>query len=190
MPGFVEADLARAGDLELRDQAPALVLDRRHELDPLALQLLDAPLDVVAHEEQDVMPRPAAPPRAGMDRYLARRQGEDQPAVTGVHALEAQHVTEERPGAPSFSGMVSVTTMPASGPSLRISKARPEKRPCVATAKTSSAPSSSTVWAAALSVPPVAMMSSTITAVRFFTSPITYPISATCWAGRSFSIRA
>ena len=47
-----------------------------------------------------------------------------------------------------------------------------------------------TVWEAAASVPPVPMMSSTITAVLPYTSPITCPISATPCAGRSFSSRA
>ena len=85
---------------------------------------------------------------------------------------------------------MSVTTIPASGEADRVSNALPEKSPCVATAYTFSAPSSSTVWAAATSVPPVPMMSSTITAHLPWTSPITFPISATPWAGRSFSSSA
>src|SRR4029453_17965992 len=60
MAGFVQADFARTRDLELRDPAPALVLDRRYELDALALEFLDGLLDVVAHQEQDVLPRRAA----------------------------------------------------------------------------------------------------------------------------------
>ena len=36
MAGFVKADVARTRDLELRDPAPALVLDWRGELDALA----------------------------------------------------------------------------------------------------------------------------------------------------------
>ena len=95
-----------------------------------------------------------------------------------------------RSGAPSGSGTVSVTTIPLSGEAASVSKALPANSPCVATACTLRAPSSSTVWAAAASVPPVPMMSSTITATLPFTSPITVPISATPWAGRSFSISA
>ncbi len=85
---------------------------------------------------------------------------------------------------------MSVTTIPSSGELASVSNAFPANRPWVATAYTLSAPSSRTVWAAAASVPPVPMMSSTITAVLPFTSPITRPISATPWAGRSFSISA
>src|SRR5919108_751675 len=95
VPGLVKTDLARAGDPELRDPAPALILDRRDEVDPLALELLDGPLDVMAHEEQGVMSGPAAPAGAGVDGDLARRQGEDQPAVAGIDPLEAQHVAKE-----------------------------------------------------------------------------------------------
>ena len=73
MAGFVQPDFARTWDLELRDPAPALVLDRRYELDALVLELLDGLLDVVAHEEQDVMPGPAAPARPGVDGDLAWR---------------------------------------------------------------------------------------------------------------------
>ena len=50
-------------------------------------------------------------------------------------------------GAPSRSGIVSVTTMPESGEPASVSKALPEKMPWVATAYTSLAPSSITVCA-------------------------------------------
>ena len=67
MPGFVHAHLTGAGELELRDPPPTLVLDRRYELDALALELLDGLFDVMAHEEQGVMARAAAPARPGVD---------------------------------------------------------------------------------------------------------------------------
>ena len=97
MPGFVQTDLAGAGDLEVCDPAPALVLYRRYEHNPLALEFGDGVLDVMAHEEQGVMPGPAAPAGARVDRDLTRRQGEDQPAVAGIDPLEAQHVAKELP---------------------------------------------------------------------------------------------
>ena len=92
MPGFVQTDLAGARDLEVRDPAPALVLYRRYELDALALEFRDGALDVMAHEEQGVMPRSPAPTGARVDRELTRRQGEDQPAIAGIDTFEAQHV--------------------------------------------------------------------------------------------------
>jgi hypothetical protein len=76
-------------------------------------------------------------------------------------------------GAPPRSGIVSVTTICSNGEAARFSNALPERTGCVAAAKTRRAPSSITVSAAARSVPAVSIMSSTITAVRSFTSPIT-----------------
>ena len=76
----------------MRDPAPALVLDRRYERDALALEFRDGVLDVMAHEEQGVMPRSPAPTGARVDRELTRRQGEDQPAIAGIDPFEAQHV--------------------------------------------------------------------------------------------------
>lgn len=98
MPRFVHPDLARAGDLELRDATPALVLDRRCELGALSLELLDRVLDVAAHEEQRVMPRPSSPTRARMHSELGRRQRKYQPAVAGVYALEAKDIAQKRAG--------------------------------------------------------------------------------------------
>jgi hypothetical protein len=97
VPGFVQTDLAGAGDLEVRDPAPALILDRRYELDALALEFRDGVLDVMTHEEQGVMPGRAAPAGARVDGDLARRQGEDQPALSGIDPFEAQHVVNELP---------------------------------------------------------------------------------------------
>ena len=70
---LIDTDLARARDLELGDSPPILILDFGHELDALGLQILDGPLDVVAHEEQGMVAGSAAPARAGVDRELARR---------------------------------------------------------------------------------------------------------------------
>jgi hypothetical protein len=98
MPWLVQTDLARARDLELRDATPALVLDRRREPGALSLEFLDRLLEVVAHEEQGMMPRLSAPTRAGMHSKLGRRQREDQPAGAGVHGIEAQDVAQERAG--------------------------------------------------------------------------------------------
>src|SRR5215207_6339218 len=104
VPGFVQADLAGAGDPEVRDPAPALVLDRRYELDALALEFRDGVLDVMAHEEQGVMPGPAAPAGARVYRDLTRRQGEEQPALAGIDPLEAEHVVKELPSSLGILG--------------------------------------------------------------------------------------
>jgi SAM-dependent methyltransferase len=92
---LVKADLAHAGDLEPRHEPVPLIRDRRHELDPLSLELLDRPLDVVAHEEQLVISDRSPPSRPRMDAELARRQREDEPALARVDAREIQHVPEE-----------------------------------------------------------------------------------------------
>src|SRR5437763_5327387 len=97
----------------------------------------------------------------------------------------AQESHETLSGAPGGSGIVSVTTTCSKFAAARFSHASPEKTPWVAAAYTLRAPASWTAWAAALSVPAVSMMSSTSTAVLPLTSPMMYPISATCWAGRS-----
>ena len=98
--GFIHADLACAGDLELSDPAPTFVLDRRYELGPLALELLDGLLDVVTHEEQRVMPGPPAPsPNQGgpLSRSEARRRS----ASRRPHPpLQPQHVAKKPPSSP------------------------------------------------------------------------------------------
>ena len=104
MPGFVQTDLAGAGELEVRDPAPALILYRSYELDALALEFRDGALDVMAHEEKGVMPRSPAPTGARVDRDLTRRQGEDQPALAGIDPLEAQHVAKELPSSLGILG--------------------------------------------------------------------------------------
>src|SRR5213079_3717705 len=67
----------------------------RRELDALLLQLRDGRLDVMAHEEQLVLSRLAAPARAGMDTELTRRQLEDEPALVRLDVREPEHVAEE-----------------------------------------------------------------------------------------------
>ena len=69
-------------------------------------------------------------------------------------------------GAPGRSGIVSVTTISSKPASARFSNARPLSTGCVAAAYTRRAPDSSTVCAAAFSVPAVSIMSSSRTAVR------------------------
>ena len=63
--GLIDSDLARAGDLELSDPSPGLLLDTGHELNALALQDLDRLLDVVAHEKEGMVAGPAAQPPPG-----------------------------------------------------------------------------------------------------------------------------
>src|SRR4051812_40053916 len=94
MPRLVDADLARPRDLDHDDPAPALVLDPRAELGALGRQLRDRGLDVVAHQAELVPGRPGI---GRVDRHLARRQPEDQPAAAGVDVREAEDVPEERP---------------------------------------------------------------------------------------------
>jgi hypothetical protein len=78
-------------------------------------------------------------------------------------------------------GSVSVTTTRSIGARVRFSTALPENRPCVATAQIAVAPRLRSRSAAAEIVPPVAIMSSTMTQVRPSTSPTTSSIS-TAWA--------
>src|SRR5438128_4887577 len=98
MLGLVETDFAGSRHLELRHETEPFVLDRPHELDALLLELGDGPTDVVAHEEQLVLPGPTAPTRARVNTELARRERKDQPAGVGLHVLETEHVAEERAG--------------------------------------------------------------------------------------------
>ena len=100
MARLVQPDLPGAGHLQPRQQAPPLVGDRGGELDAAFGQLPDSALDVTAHEEELV-----APLLAGMHRKLAGRQREDQPAVTRVDRVEAEHVAKERSRSLGVGGM-------------------------------------------------------------------------------------
>src|SRR5439155_26208518 len=93
---LVEADRAGARRLELRHEAESFVLGRPEELDTLLLEFRDRALDVVAHEEQLVLPGLTAPAGSRVDSELTRRQLEDQPAGVRLHMVETQHVAEER----------------------------------------------------------------------------------------------
>jgi hypothetical protein len=77
-------------------------------------------------------------------------------------------------GAPSGSGIVSVTITSFSGLAAIRSSAVPEKTPCVAQEYTSRAPSATRASTASMSEPAVSISSSMITAVLPATSPMTF----------------
>src|SRR5918999_927500 len=91
MAWLVQTERAAAGQRECGEQAPAFVADRLGELDALVLELGDRRVDVVAHEVQLVL----AVPVDRVHGKLGRRQGKDQPAVTGIHGRPSQDFTEE-----------------------------------------------------------------------------------------------
>jgi Erythromycin esterase len=92
---LIEAHLAAAGNAKTDRAAPVLLLGRRDELDAFPLQLVDRPVEVMAHEEELVIADRTAPTRSGMDTELGRRQGEDQPALSGVHEAKPEYVSKE-----------------------------------------------------------------------------------------------
>ena len=96
MPRLVEADLAAPGDPEPRHQAVPLVGDRGQELNSVPLELGDSTFDVMAHEKELVLSDGTPPARPWMEGKLGRREGEDQPALAGVHGIKAQNVPKER----------------------------------------------------------------------------------------------
>ncbi len=91
MPWLVEAEVAAAWQLDAGQQAPALIGDRA-AADAFGHELFDRGGHVVAHQIQLVRRRVR-----GVDRHLAGRQLEDQPAAARVDVRVLQHVAEERP---------------------------------------------------------------------------------------------
>jgi hypothetical protein len=84
-------ELPAAGQLDRGHEAEALVADGPCELDALAGELLVRRLDVVAHEVELVMEVAVR----GMRGQLGRRQGEDEPAASGVDRRELERVAQE-----------------------------------------------------------------------------------------------
>ena len=95
MPWLVEAHLARSRHRKPRHPSVSLVRDRCDEFNPFSPQFLHAGLDVVTHEEDLVLTHLMTPTRPRMDRELAWRQGEDEPAVACVDTRKAEDVAEE-----------------------------------------------------------------------------------------------
>jgi len=91
MPWLVEAEVAAAWQLDAGQQAPALIGDRA-AADAFGHELFDRGGHVVAHQIQLVRRRVR-----GVDRHLAWRQLEDQPAAARVDVRVLQDVAEERP---------------------------------------------------------------------------------------------
>ena len=93
-PRLDESHLAGPRHPEASDRTAPSVGDRIHELDALALELLNGPLDVVARQIELVLPlcRCRVAPR--MNRELRRRH-ESQPAIGRMGRGELQDVAEE-----------------------------------------------------------------------------------------------
>src|ERR1700759_3226413 len=87
---LVKADLATARKRDLRDGAPARLLDRSAR-DPAPGEGAHLCPEVVAHE---IEPRGRWLGR--VYRALGRRQCEDQPSTAGVDRVEAEDVRQER----------------------------------------------------------------------------------------------
>src|SRR5215813_8212683 len=101
MPWLVERQLRAAWQPDRGEQSPALITDGSRRLDTLGRELVERGPDVVTHQVELVLGLIVGRMRGD----LGRRQLEDEPAVTRVHAGEAEHVPEERPIALSVSGV-------------------------------------------------------------------------------------
>src|SRR4051794_2470159 len=87
---LIQAHLASAGKLHLRDRAPSLFLNRR-TLDPLLYERSHLCFQIVAHEVKFM----CAVIARWMDCGLSRRQCEDKPAMTGIDVFKAEDIAEE-----------------------------------------------------------------------------------------------
>src|SRR5689334_3170240 len=92
MLGLVEAERAGARQLQVGHAAPTLFRDAGAEARAPGFQLPDGRLQVVAHQEQLVLPLPGT----GVSRDFGRWALEDQPAVAGVDVWPPEHVPQER----------------------------------------------------------------------------------------------
>jgi len=93
--GLVEPRIPGARDLEAPIAAEALLRNRLDELCALRFELVDRRLEVVAHEPKLLLPADVVGAVHGMDPELRLRQREDQPAVSRVDVVEAEHVPKE-----------------------------------------------------------------------------------------------
>jgi len=84
---LIQTHLASAREPDFGDRAPTLFM-HRGTLDAFRLEGRNLALQVIAHEIQ-LMPVILF---GGMDRRLSRRQGENQPTVTGVDRCEPKDI--------------------------------------------------------------------------------------------------
>ncbi len=89
MPWLVNAQLPAAGEMQLREQTPALVADRLTG-NLVFLQTSDELFDVVAHQIKFV--RVILP---GMHGHFGRRQAEDEPAMADIHVGELEDISQK-----------------------------------------------------------------------------------------------
>src|SRR6185503_16966681 len=88
---LVHADLPAAGQREIHEAAPSLLLERAGP-DLPCLHHIDECLHVV-HEEIELVP---AVLFGRMDGHLGCGQAEDEPSPTGVHVRQSEDVAQER----------------------------------------------------------------------------------------------
>ena len=90
MLGLIEADLAAARKPNLRDGAPSCFLNFRAR-NAFRREKSHLGLQIVAHEIELV----GAILIGRMKRSFCWRQGEDQPAMTGVHGFESENISKK-----------------------------------------------------------------------------------------------
>src|ERR1700730_14223 len=87
---LIEAEVASAGETDLRNGTPSLFLNFR-ALDALLREGSYLGFQIVAHEIEFVDTIPVGRVECG----FCRRQSEDQPAMTCIHGFEPQDVAEK-----------------------------------------------------------------------------------------------
>src|SRR5271170_6944237 len=90
---LIEADVASTGKTHLRNRTPAFFLNCR-ALHALTREGRYLSLQIVAHEIEFVGATIAI---GRVECGLCRREGEDQPAVTGIDRPKAEDIAEECP---------------------------------------------------------------------------------------------
>jgi len=91
---LVDPEPASSWQADEGQTAPRLVIKRPLDGDASAFEIADRAIDVFAHEI-DLLAWFSS--LGWMESQLAGREGEDQPAASGVYGVEAENIFEEAP---------------------------------------------------------------------------------------------
>src|SRR5215212_9954313 len=91
MPRLIEAKRAAARKFYRSHQPPPFIDDSARKYDALLLWLCHRRLEIIAHQKQLVLILVVR----WMNAELRGWEREDEPALSGVHRSETQHIAEE-----------------------------------------------------------------------------------------------
>jgi len=115
---LIDPEPASSWQAEESQTAPPLVMKRPLDSDATAFKVIDRAIDVFAHEI-DLLAGISS--LGWMDSQLGGREGEDEPAASGVDGVKSENIVEEatiRLGVVAQDDRVSAVDHVASGLSL------------------------------------------------------------------------